>query len=121
MRERRTRLALARAAVGLVAVGAVFVAGGSSKRSTAPVVAATSSDGEMSPALAKHLATLQQSIPGQGGEPAGESSGNAPGSSTAGLEEFIQLAYPKKDVPLSSIKSARRESGRAGARHTGAR
>jgi hypothetical protein len=116
MRERRTRLALALAAVGLVAVGAVFAAGGSSNRSTAPVVAATSSDGEMSPALAKHLATLQQSIPGQGGEPAGESSGNAPGSSTAGLEEFIQLAYPKKDVPLSSIQAARRAIARAEAR-----
>jgi hypothetical protein len=120
MRERRTRLALALAAVGLVAVGAVFVAGGSSNRSTTPVVAATSSDGEMSPALAKHLATLQQSIPGKGGEPSGESSGNAPGSSTAGLEEFIQLAYPKKDIPLTSIKSARRAIARAEARTLGA-
>jgi hypothetical protein len=74
----------------------------------------------MSPALAKHLATLQQSIPGKGGEPSGESSGNAPGSSTAGLEEFIQLAYPKKDIPLTSIKSARRAIARAEARTLGA-
>jgi hypothetical protein len=116
MRERRVRLALALAAVGLVAVGGMFAAGGSSNRSTAPLVAATSSDGEMSPALAKHLATLQQSIPGKGGEPAGEASGNAPGSSTAGLEEFIQLAYPKKDVPLSSVQAARRAIARAEAR-----
>ncbi len=116
MRDRRTRLALALAAVGLVAVGAVFAAGGSSNRSTAPVVAARSSDGDLSPALAKHLAKLERSIPGKGGEPAGESSGNAPGSSTAGLEEFIQLAYPKKDIPLTSIKAARRAITRAEAR-----
>src|SRR5262245_24323661 len=107
MRDRRMRLALALAAVGLVAVGAVFVAGGSSNRSTAPVVAATSSDGDLSPALAKHLANLEQSIPGQGGEPSGESTGNSPGSSTASLEEFAQMAYPKNDVPLSSITPAR--------------
>jgi hypothetical protein len=116
MRDRWTRLALALAAVGLVAVGAVLAAGGSSNRSTAPVVAARSSDGDLSPALAKHLAKLQQSIPGKGGEPAGESSGNTPGSSTAGLEEFIQLAYPKKDVPLTSIQAARRAIARAEAR-----
>jgi hypothetical protein len=120
MRDRRTRLALALAAVGLVAVGAVFAAGGSSNRSTAPVVTARSSDGDLSPAMAKHLAKLAQSIPGQGGEPSGESSGNAPGSSTAGLEEFIQLAYPKKDIPLTSIKAARRAIARAEARTPGA-
>jgi hypothetical protein len=107
MRDRRTRLALALAAVGLVAAGAMFAAGGSSNRSTVPVVAARSSDGDMPVALAKHLAKLSQTIPGQGGEPAGESSGSAPGSSTANLEEFAQMAYPKKDIPLSSLKAAR--------------
>ena len=91
MRDRRTRLALALAAVGLVAVGAMFAAGGSSNRSTAPVVAARSSDGDMPVALGKHLAALQQAIPGKGGEPAGESA-SAPGSSTASLEEFAQMA-----------------------------
>ena len=77
MRDRRTRLALALAAVGLVAAGAMFAAGGSSNRSTAKV-AVRSSDGDMPVALAKHLAQLQQAIPGKGGEPAGESAG-APG------------------------------------------
>ena len=107
MRKRRTRLALALAAVGLVAVGGVFAAGGSSNRSTAPMVAARGSDGDMPVALSKHLAKLGQTIPGNGGEPAGESAGNAPGSSTASLEQFAQMAYPKKDVPLSSLKAAR--------------
>ena len=74
MRDRRTRLALALAAVGLVAVGAMFATGGSSNRSVAKV-AVRSSDGDMSPALAKHLAQLSQTIPGKGGEPAGESAG----------------------------------------------
>jgi hypothetical protein len=120
MRERRTRLALALAAVGLVAVGAVFAAGGSSNRSTAPVVAATSSDGEMSPALAKHLANLAKTIPGKGGEPSGEANGNASGSATASLEEFAQMAYPKKDIPLSSIKAARSAFQTAKARTHGA-
>jgi len=106
VRERPTRLALALAAVGLVAVAGVLAAGGSSNGSTAPLVAARSSDGELSPALAKHLATLQQSIPGQGGEPSGEADGNSPGT-TANLEEFAQMAYPRKDIPLSSIRAAR--------------
>ena len=119
MRVRRMRLGLALAAVGLVAVGAVFAAGVSSNRSTAPVVAARSSDGDMPAALAKHLAKLEQSIPGKGGEPSGESTGNAPGSSTAGLEEFAQMAYPKKDVPLSSIRAARSAFKTAKARTPG--
>jgi hypothetical protein len=107
VRKRWTRLALALAAVGLVAVGGVIAAGGPSNRSTAPVVAARGTDGDMPVALAKHLAKVGQTIPGNGGEPAGESSGNAPGSSTASLEQFAQMAYPKKDIPLPSLKAAR--------------
>ena len=119
MRDRWMRLALALVAVGLVAVGAVLAAGGSSNRSSAPAVAGQGSDGDMPVALAKHLATLQQAIPGKGGEPAGESA-NAPGSSTAALEEFAQMAYPKKDVPLSSLKAARAAFKTVRARTTGA-
>jgi hypothetical protein len=69
-------------------------------------------DGDLPAALSAHLAKLGQSIPGKGGEPAGES-GSSAGSSAAGLEQFIELAYPKKDVPLSSIKAARRAIARA--------
>ena len=65
MRDRRTRLALALAAVGLVAVGAMFAAGGSSNQSTAKVAVRTS-DGDLTPAMAKHLAKLQPDDPGQG-------------------------------------------------------
>jgi hypothetical protein len=119
MRDRWTRLALALAAVGLVAVGAIVAAGGSSNRSTAKV-AVRSSDGDMPVALAKHLANLEQAIPGKGGEPSGESSGNAPGSSTANLEQFAQMAYPKKDIPLSSLRAARSAFQTARARTPGA-
>ena len=104
MNARRLRFALAAVAIGLVAVGAVLTAsnGQSSRTSARP---SATSDGDMPAALASHLAKLSQAIPGKGGEPAGESSG--PGTSTAALEEFAQLAYPKKDVPLSSLKAAR--------------
>ncbi len=119
MRDRWTRLALALAAVGLVAVGAVIAAGGSSNRSTAQV-AVRNSEGDLTPALAKHLAQLQQSIPGKGGEPSGEATGNVPGSATATLEEFAQMAYPKKDIPLSSLKATRAAFQKARVRTPGA-
>jgi hypothetical protein len=70
-------------------------------------------DGDLPAALAAHLAKMSQSIPGKGGEPAGESASLGPSSSTSGLEEFAQLAYPKKDVPLSSIQAARSSFSRA--------
>jgi hypothetical protein len=104
MNARRVRLTLAGVAIGLVAVGAVLAAGGQSTR--APTRAAVTSDGDLPAALSKHLAKLGQSIPGNGGEPAGETA-SGPGSATASLEEFAQMAYPKKDIPLSSIKAAR--------------
>jgi hypothetical protein len=119
VRDRRARLALALAAVGLVAVGAMFAAGGSQNRSVAKV-AVTRSDGDMPTALANHLAKLGQAIPGNGGEPAGESAGNAPGGSTASLEQFAQMAYPKTDIPLSSLKAARAAFQKAVARAPGA-
>jgi hypothetical protein len=109
------RLALAVAAVALVAVGAIFAAGMSSNPSTAPAVAAQSSDGELPAALSAHLAKLSQAIPGKGGEYAESESAGA-GSSAAGLQDFIELAYPRKDVPLSSIKAARRAIAGAEAR-----
>ena len=104
MNARRLRLALAAVAIGLVATGAVLVTGGQSNRATARP-SAVGADGDMPTALANHLAKLSQAIPGKGGEPAGESSG--PGVSTSAMAEFAQLAYPKKDVPLSSVKAAR--------------
>jgi hypothetical protein len=103
MNARRLRLALAAVAVGFVAVGAVLIAGGHSSRATARPSA--TSEGDLPAALANHLAKLGQSIPGKGGEPAGESSG--PSTSGYAQAEFAQLAYPKKDVPLSSLKAAR--------------
>ena len=74
MNARRLRFALAAVAIGLVAVGAVLTAsnGQSSRTSARP---SATSDGDMPAALASHLAKLSQAIPGNGGEPAGESSG----------------------------------------------
>ena len=116
MNARRLRLALAAVAIGLVAVGAVLAAS-NSQSSRASARPSATSEGDMPAALASHLAKLSQSIPGNGGEPAGESSG--PGTSTAALEEFAQLAYPKKDVPLSSLQAARSafQTARARALH----
>ena len=104
MNARRLRLSLAAVAIGLVAVGTVLATGGHANRASARP-SATGADGGMPTALTSHLAKLSQSIPGNGGEPAGESSG--PGVSSASQNEFAQLAYPKKDVPLSSIRAAR--------------
>ena len=61
--------------------------------------------GEMPTALDRHLDQLAKTIPGNGGEPGGESA--AEGKGSAGMQAFIELAYPKKDVPLSSIVAAR--------------
>jgi hypothetical protein len=110
MRDRRMRLALAAVAAGLVAVGAVFVAGPSG-REAAPA-APTATGGEMPSALSRHLAELSKSIPGNGGEP-GEGAGTAGEQSSAMMQDFIELAYPKKDIPLSSIKAARQAIERA--------
>jgi hypothetical protein len=51
-------------------------------------------------ALARHMERLQQTIPGDGGEP-----GEGPG----GAEDyaFLQRAYPDTDVPLANIEAAR--------------
>jgi ABC-type phosphate transport system substrate-binding protein len=98
MRERRMRLALALAAVALVAVAAIFAAGMSSNRSTAPAVAAQSSDGELPAALSAHLAKLSQAIPGKGGEYAESESAEA-GSSAAGLQDFIELRVSEEGRP----------------------
>ena len=103
MQQRRKSLALAVLAAAAVAAGAVMAAGPSGRgapRATAP----TKAEGEMPAALANHLAKLRQSIPGNGGEPGESASGER---SSAGLQAFIELAYPKKDVPLSSIRAAR--------------
>ena len=55
----------------------------------------------MPAALGRHLEQLQESIPGKGGEPGGS------GPSTAGLQDFFELAYPGRDVSLAKIKRAR--------------
>src|SRR5207247_8347278 len=46
--------------------------------------------------------------------------GKSAGSGTVSLEEFSQIAYPKKDIPLSSIKAARSAFQTAKARTHGA-
>ena len=107
MKERRMRLALAALTVGAIAVGSMYAAGQAGRAKPATAKAAVQGDGDMPAALANHLAKLGQSIPGNGGEPAGESP-DASSKSSAGLQQFIQLAFPRKDIPLSSIVAARR-------------
>ena len=109
MRERRVSLALAALLAAFLAAAAVMAAG-SSVREGAPVL--TKAGGEMPAALDRHLDQLSKSIPGNGGEPGGEGP-SAAGRSSAGMQAFIELAYPKKDVPLSSIQAARQAFKRA--------
>ena len=117
MRDRRMRLALAAAAAGAIAIGTAFAAGSSGREASR--VAPTKAGGEMPAALDRHLTELSKTIPGNGGEP-GESSGLGSESSSA-MQDFIELAYPKKDIPLSSIKAARKAIAAAEARSPGHR
>jgi hypothetical protein len=103
MRERRISLALAGVVAALLAAAAVVAAGSSGGSAGAPALANTG--GEMPAALDQHLAQLSKSIPGNGGEPGESPSTHGVGST--GMQAFIELAYPKKDVPLSSIRAAR--------------
>lgn len=104
MRERRVSLALAAVVVAVLAAAAVMAAG-SSGRDAAGAPALAKTGGEMPAALDRHLAQLSKSIPGNGGEPGESPSTHGVGS--AGMQAFIELAYPKKDVPLASIQAAR--------------
>ncbi len=105
MRERRVSLALAAVVAASLAVAAVMAAG-SSGRGAAGALPLAKAGGEMPAALDRHLDQLAKTIPGNGGEPGGESPA-AEGKGSAGMQAFIELAYPKKDVPLSSILAAR--------------
>jgi hypothetical protein len=117
MRDRRMRLALAAAAVMAIAVAAAYAAGSSGREASRAVP--TKAGGEMPSALDRHLAQLSKAIPGNGGEP-GESS-SLEGQSSAMMQDFIELAYPKKDIPLSSIEAARDAIAAAQARSPGRR
>ena len=95
------------AALALVLVGtAAIYATSTSKRVTHNTVLATKAEGGMPAKLGSHLAQLGESIPGNGGEPS-QSESQGPGVA-AGIQDFAALAYPKKDVPLTSILAARR-------------
>ena len=118
MRDRRMRLALAAVAAGAIAAGAAFAAGSSGRETASPAVPTAKGGGEMPTALDRHLAQLSKSIPGNGGEP-GESSSLA--GSSAAMQDFIELAYPKGDIPLSSIEAARDAIAAAQARSPGRR
>ena len=117
MRDRRMRLALAVVAAGVVAAGAAIAAGSSGREAAIPVAPTAKGDGEMPSALQRHLQQRANTIPGNGGEP-GESSLE---KSSAGMQDFIELAYPKKDIPLSSIEAARKAIAAAEARSPGHR
>ncbi len=105
MRERRVSLALAAVVAASLAVAAVVAAGSSGRGASGALPLAKTAGGEMPTALERHLDQLAKTIPGNGGEPGGESA--AEGKGSAGMQAFIELAYPKKDVPLSSIVAAR--------------
>ncbi len=60
-------------------------------------------------ALARHLDSLKQTIPGNLGE-----SPDGPGS--AADQEFFQRAYPDADIPLANIQAARNAAAAIAAR-----
>ena len=118
MRDRRMRLALAAVAAGVIAIGAAFAAGSSGREASRAAPTAQAA-GEMPTALERHLQERSKSIPGNGGEP-GESS-SLEGQGSAMMQDFIELAYPKKDIPLSSIVAARKAIAAVEARSPGRR
>jgi hypothetical protein len=56
-------------------------------------------EGDVPPALAQHLANLQQAVPDNGGEP-------SEGPAGADAAKFESLAYPEGDIPLAHIQAA---------------
>ena len=58
-------------------------------------------EGNLPPALARHLEELSEAIPGNGGE-----SEEGPGSAAA--DEFFARAYPGTDIPLARAEGARK-------------
>src|SRR5256885_14639592 len=97
MKRRSWRLGVA--ALAMVLVGAAALQASTTSKRVAPTsFTAASGEGDLPAALSKHLASLGESIPGNGGEPSGVES---QGPSASGLQDFAKLAYPQKDVPLS--------------------
>ncbi len=115
MKGRFWRLAVAASAmalVGAVALTAALTAGNTSARG----LTLAKAEGDMPAALGRHLDQLQESIPGNGGEPAMSES---EGPTAAGMQSFAKLAYPAKDVRLAQIVGARRAFQAARARGFG--
>src|SRR6266545_5153768 len=100
MRHRSWRFGVA--ALAMVLVGAAALHASTTSNRVIPLSSsAATGEGDMPAALGRHLEQLQESIPGKGGEPGGS------GPSTAGLQDFFELAYPGRDVSLAKIKRAR--------------
>jgi hypothetical protein len=66
-------------------------------------------EGNLPPALGRHLEKLRQAIPGNGGEP-------IEGPDSAADQAFFQRAFPDADIPLTRLEFERQAFGRVKAK-----
>src|SRR6266550_5492220 len=96
--RRRTKIVVLGAAITLVTVAALLMA--LARSGTPSAAGASRSEGNMPPALARHIEQVQRAIPGNGGEPS-----EGPGAADA--VKLDQLAYPATDIPLAWLNAER--------------
>ena len=106
MISNRFRFQLMAAALTLAVASALAL---TSFPTPAPAAAGGEGDGQvegnMPPAVGRHMERLVQATPGNGGE-----SREGPGA--ADVEHFLALAYPDTDIPLSRLRASRESSQR---------
>ena len=97
LRRLRSKLLITGAVLLVVTTAALFMLSEWEKERAEK---AAEAEGNLPPALGRHLEQLKQALPGTGGE-----SSEGPGS--AAELAFFQRAFPDRDIPLARIERAR--------------